>query len=222
MTGLTDYSSQNVLNYMTGKTAMPTLPTGYLALFTAAGIDAGTGFTEVTGGSYARVTTSGASWNAASGSAPSTTSNSATLSFPAATASWGTVIAFGIYDAATNGNLLWWDYLGNFPWLPATASSASPGVLTAKAHAYGVNDPVIFSTEYGGTAPTFSQSNFTGVLIVAHTATDTFDVTNGGTAVNTSATGSGMVRKIVQQSIPSGVTASFTGGAPGTLVFTLA
>ena len=97
-----------------------------------------------------------------------------------------------------------------------------PGVLTAHAHGYSVGDPVVFSTEYGGVIPTFSQSNFTGTLILAHAATDTFDVTNAATAVNTSSTGNGMVRKIVQQSIPSGVQASFAGGTPGQLVITAA
>ncbi len=214
MSGLSDYSAQNFLNYIVGKTAVPTLPTAYLALFTAVGTDANTGFTEVSGGSYARQSTSGATWNAASGSAPSTDSNAAAITFPTATASWGTVIAFGLFDALTVGNLLAWDYLGNCSWLPTTVSSASPGTLTVKAHGYSLADPFVFSTEYGGTAPSFSQSNFTGVLAVAATvATDSFTATNGGTAVNTSSTGSGMVRKILQQPIPSGVQASFAIGA---------
>lgn len=213
MTGFSDYSAQNGLNYIVGKTAVPTLPTVSVALFTAVGIDAGTGFTEVTGGSYARVTTSGATWNAASGSAPSSITNSGAITFPVATANWGTVIAFGLYDAASAGNLLAWDYLGNFSWLPTTVSLASPGILTAKAHGYSATDPVIFSTEYGGTAPSFSASNFTGVLLVVSPATDSFSVTNSAVAVNTSSTGSGMVRKIVQQSLPSGVQASYAASA---------
>lgn len=213
MTGFSDYSAQNGLNYIVGKTAVPTLPTVSLALFTAVGTDAGTGFTEVTGGSYARVTTAGATWNAASGSAPSSITNATAITFTTATANWGTAIAFGLYDASTSGNLLAWDYLGNFVWLPTTVSLASPGILTVKAHGYSAADPIIFSTEYGGTAPSFSQSNFTGVLNVVSPATDSFSVTNAATAVNTSSTGSGMVRKIVQQSIPSGVQASFAIGA---------
>lgn len=213
MTGFSDYSAQNGLNYIVGKTAVPTLPTVSVALFTAVGTDAGTGFTEVSGGSYARVTTSGATWNAASGSAPSIITNNAAITFPTATANWGTVVAFGLYDASSSGNLLAWDYLGNFSWLPTTVSSASPGILTVKAHGYSAADPIIFSTEYGGTAPTFSQSNFTGVLLVVSPATDSFSVTNAATAVNTSSTGSGLVRKIVQQSIPSGVQASYAASA---------
>jgi hypothetical protein len=213
MTGFSDYSAQNGLNYIVGKTAVPTLPTVSIALFTAVGTDAGTGFTEVSGGSYARVTTSGATWNAASGSAPSSITNAAAITFTTATANWGTVIAFGLYDASSAGNLLAWDYLGNFSWLPTTVSSASPGILTVKAHGYSAADPIIYSTEYGGTVPSFSQSNFTGVLSVVSPATDSFSVTNAATAVNTSSTGSGMVRKIVQQSVPSGVQVSYAIGA---------
>jgi len=221
MTGLTNYSADALLEWTTGKTAMPSKPTAYVALFTAVGTDAGTGFTEVSGGSYARVATAGADWNSAAGTGPSSISNVNTITFPAATANWGTVIAFGLYDASTSGNLLAWDYLGAFNWLPCTVSSASPGVLTATAHGYTAADTFVFSTEYGGTAPSFSQSNFTGLLTVtAPVATDTFTAVNVATAVNTSSTGDGMVRKVTQQSIPSGVTASFAGGTPGTLVIT--
>lgn len=214
MTGFSDYSAQNGLNYVVGKTAMPTLPAVYVALFTAVGTDAGTGFTEVSGGSYARVATSGATWNAASGSAPSSVNNNSAITFPTATADWTgagatPIIAIGLYDAASVGNLLAWDYLGNFSWLPTTVSLASPGILTVKAHGFSATDPIIFSTEYGGTAPTFSASNFTGVLKVVSPATDSFSVTNAATAVNTSSTGSGMVRKIVQQLVPTGIQASF-------------
>ena len=106
MTGMTNYSADAWLAYIVGKTAMPTLPTAYLALFTAVGTDAGTGFTEVSGGGYARVLTSAATWNAASGTSPSTNSNAASISFPTSTGSWGTVIAWGLYDAPTGGNLL--------------------------------------------------------------------------------------------------------------------
>ena len=233
MTGFSDYTAQNLLAYVTGKTAMPALPTSYLALFTTAPTaDAGTGGTEVSGGSYTRVTTSGANWNtptASSGTAPGIvsafTSNSATLTFPTASANWGTVLAFGLYDAATVGNLLVWDYLGNFAWRPVSVSAVGSGagaVFTSPAHGLSNGDPVVVTTKYGGALPTFTQSNFTGVLVVANATVDTFTVTNGGTAVWTSTTSDFAVRKILQQSIPSGVTASFTGGTPGALLITSA
>lgn len=213
MTGLSDYAADHTLEWLVGKTAMPSLPTSYVALFTAVGTDAGTGFTEVSGGSYARAATAGSDWNAASGTGPASISNANTITFATSTGSWGTIIAFGLYDALTTGNLLAWDYLGAFAWLPCTVSAASPGVITSKAHGYSAADTFVFSTEYGGTAPTFSQSNFTGLLTVtAPVATDTFTATNGATAVNTSATGDGMVRKVLQQVISSGIQVQFTAG----------
>lgn len=213
MTGFTDRTSQGILGHIVGKTAIYTLPTCHVALFTAVGNDAGTGFTEVAVGAYARVATAAADWSAASGSAPSTISNANTLTFPTATADWGTVIAFGLYDASTTGNLLAWDFFGNYAWAPVTVSAASPAVITAKAHGFSAGDLVEYTTEYGGTVPTFSQSNFTGILTVASPATDTFTVTNSATAVNTSATGSGMMRKLVGQAIASGAAAAFPAGS---------
>ena len=46
MTGLTNYTAQGLLGHITGKTAIYSLPTTYVALFTAVGTDVGTGFTE--------------------------------------------------------------------------------------------------------------------------------------------------------------------------------
>jgi hypothetical protein len=211
MTGLTQFSSENVLNYIVGKTATPALPTTFLALFTAVGTDSGTGFTEVSGGSYARVATAG-DWNAASGLSPSTITNSGAFAFPTASASWGTVIAFGLYDASTGGDLLAWDYLGNDPWFPFTCTDASPGVITAIGITAGSTPAlangaiVVLNAEYGGTIPTGLTAGTQ--LTVAGLSADTFNV-----GTNTTSTGSGMMRQIVSQSIPSGVTATFAAGS---------
>src|SRR5262252_6714106 len=177
MSGFTDRVSQGILNHIVGKTTIFTLPTSYVALFTAVGVDAGTGFTEVSGGNYARVATAAADWNSASGSAPSSITNANALTFPTATASWGNVIAFGLYDASSAGNLLAWDFFGAYSWLPATVLSAAPGMFAAHAHGYGAADLIEWSIEYGGVTPTFSQSNFTGILAVVSPTTDGFSVT---------------------------------------------
>ena len=209
-----DHTAQGILQHITGEAAIFVEPTAYLALFTTAPTsDSGAGAVEPVGNGYARVQTSAATWNAAAGSGPSTISNAGAITFPTATGSWGTVVAFGLYDAAAAGNLLAWDWLGNVAWLPCTISSAAPGVITAHAHGYSAADNVVFSTVFGGTAPSFSQSNLTGLLAVVSPAADTFTVTNGGTAVNTSSTGNGMVRKVATQQIISGVQASFAAGA---------
>ena len=93
----TDYAENKVLDHLNGKSSF-TMPTVYVALFTAAPSDAGGG-TEVSGGSYARVATSGATWAAASGGAAS---NAAAISFPTASASWGTVTHYATFDAASS------------------------------------------------------------------------------------------------------------------------
>lgn len=212
MTGLSQYSAENVLNYVVGKTAMPALPTAYLALFTAVGTDAGTGFTEVSGGGYARVATSAADWNAASGLAPSSITNAVALSFPLSTAVWGNVVAAGLYDAATGGNLLAWDYLGNNPWYPFSATLASPGVLTAPGITAGSTPNlangsiVVVNDEYGGVLPggLADGTQYT----VAGLSADSFNV-----GVNTTSVGSGMVREVNIQSVPTNVSVSFAIGA---------
>lgn len=104
----TDYLENKVLDHTTGKAAY-TKPTTYVGLFTAAPSDSGGG-TEVSGSNYSRVTTAAGDWNsAASGS----TSNANAITFPVPSGSWGTVTHFGLFDAATVGNLLWWGSLTN-------------------------------------------------------------------------------------------------------------
>lgn len=78
-----------------------TAPTDvYVALYTSDPTDADTG-TEVSGGSYARqIVTFAAPSNGASAS-------NADVTFPQATASWGTVGWIGLKDAVSGGNLLY-------------------------------------------------------------------------------------------------------------------
>lgn len=144
------------------------------------------------------------------GAEPATTPgglvSNAAVTFPQATLSWGTVLFFGLHDAVTAGNFLGGDYLGNFKWLPFSCSNASPGVLTSPAHGFSNGDPVVVSAKYGGTLPATAGS-WAGALTVAGVTTDTFTA-----GVNTTGTGDGLVRKIVQQPIAANVTASFAAG----------
>lgn len=289
--GMSDYSAQNMLNYITGQLTVPALPAVFLALFTTAPTsDAGTGGTEVTGGSYARVQVAGAAttngttasgnatlhfastptWivagmsvrdattpsvipanttvlsttgttvvmsaNATGGGvggtdsivfsafAPAAASSgnpepntlpasvattNATITFPQATANWGTVTSFGLYDASTSGNLLAWDYLGNFKWIPFTCTNASPGVLTcdASGDAPANGSSIVVTQKYGGTLPTTGGS-WAGLLTTANLSGATFTA-----GVSTTGIGGGQFRQVTQQSIPSNVTASFAAGA---------
>lgn len=207
MTGMTDYTARRLLDHATGKTAIFSLPTVYLALFTAVGTDAGSGFTEAAFTSYARKVTSGSDWNAASGSAPSSASNAALLAFATATSTGSDIIAFGLYDASSSGNLLAWDYMGAYSWLPFTCTSASPGVISAPGHGFSNGDKVVVSAEAGGTLPTTGGS-WSGLLTVANATTDTFTL-----GVNTTGTGSGMLRKVVPQAVVANLTIQFAASA---------
>ena len=75
--------------------------TYYLALFTAAPEETGGG-TEVAGASYAR---QGVTFGDPS---DGVMLNSAAIEFPVATEAWGTAVAWGLYDAETGGNLVWY------------------------------------------------------------------------------------------------------------------
>lgn len=99
MSAMSDYLENALINAVLRNTSYTSVATVYAALFTTATDDAASG-TEVTGGSYARTAvTFGAPSNGV-------TSNSGTVTFPTATASWGTVTHFSIYDAAAAGNRL--------------------------------------------------------------------------------------------------------------------
>lgn len=98
---LTDYAERKLLDHITGTTSY-TRPTPYLALFTSAPTDSSSG-TEVTGGSYVRKTLT---FNAASWGSTSNSSNIDFTGMPACT-----VVAVGVFDALTSGNLLFYGTL---------------------------------------------------------------------------------------------------------------
>lgn len=95
-----------LLDHVFGNAAYTAPATLYVALFTATPSDTGGG-TEVSGGSYARkdVTNNATNFPAAAAGAKS---NGTAITFVTATASWGVVTQFGIFDASTAGNLLAW------------------------------------------------------------------------------------------------------------------
>ncbi len=101
MAGFTNFSEDLVLDWLltNGSATRPTA--WYVALYTVAPGETGGG-TEVSGGSYARTAVT----FTVSGTAPTTASNSSAVEFPTATGSWGTIVAAGIFDADTSGNLL--------------------------------------------------------------------------------------------------------------------
>lgn len=107
-----NYLADAALNWYKG-TAYPSAPANvYVALFTVAPTSrAGTGGTEVSGGSYARQAIASTAWQAVATSGSGLTAieqlaQTNAITFPTATANWGTVVGIGLYDAVTGGNFL--------------------------------------------------------------------------------------------------------------------
>jgi len=101
MAGFTNYAENLNLTWMfTASTA--TRPTAwYVALYTVAPGETGGG-TECSGTSYVRQSAA----FTVSGTAPTQAANSAAIEFPTAGGAWGTIVAAGVFDASTSGNLL--------------------------------------------------------------------------------------------------------------------
>ena len=99
---LSNYLENKLIDHFLGTTSFTAPAAVYVGLYTVAPDDTGGG-TQVTGGSYARQT---ATFTA---SASGATSNSANIDFAGMPAA--TVVAIGIFDASTAGNLLLWGTL---------------------------------------------------------------------------------------------------------------
>jgi hypothetical protein len=105
MSAISNYLENALINATLRNTTYTSPTTVYAGLFTSDPTDAGSG-TEVSGGSYAR--------KAITFAAPSngvTTNSAAACEFDQATGSWGTITHFGIFDALTSGNLLYYGEL---------------------------------------------------------------------------------------------------------------
>jgi len=101
MSGFTNYLENAVMNHVFGGSPYTAPSNVYLALFTVTPSDAGGG-TEVSSGGYSReVVSLGSVIDGA-------ISNSSIISFTATGGDFGTIVATGLYDASTFGNLLTW------------------------------------------------------------------------------------------------------------------
>ncbi len=131
MPGKADFLENAVLNHLLGRNSTYTPPTTLdIALYTATPGETGGGSgTEVTGGSYARknVPNDAATWGAAT--TTGSKSNTAVIRFAEATASWGTVAAFALFEPGTSNML----YFG-----PISPTKAIAAGITAEFAVGGI------------------------------------------------------------------------------------
>jgi hypothetical protein len=104
-----DYLENVVNDHVYGRTTFTAAATLYLALYTVApNFETGSGGTEVSGNNYSRLAVTNNTTNFPNSSGGSK-SNGVTLTFATPSGSWGTVVAWALWDAASGGNL----YEGN-------------------------------------------------------------------------------------------------------------
>lgn len=108
MSAASNYLENKVLDHVLTGSAYSQPAARYLGLFlntsgnAAANLEAGTLTDEVSGGSYAR---QAVTFAAASGGSSAT---NATVTFPTASANWGTITHVAVMDQSTGGNVLFW------------------------------------------------------------------------------------------------------------------
>lgn len=205
MSSKSDYLEWNTIEAVlkNGTPVNPLQP--YVGLMTAVADPEAGSFTEVTGGSYARQSSSFGT-QSPTGSISST----GAITFPTATADWGTVIAFGVFDADTTGNLLYWGYLGATP-VNFTTSGSSDEFL-APAHGYSNDDDVRFEPTPGGSLPSGISAVTTYYVVSASVDTYMAAATQAGVPIDVGA-GSGVGVSLTPRTIQTDDTAEFADGA---------
>lgn len=177
-----------------------TVTTVFTSLHTA---DPGlTGANEVSGGAgpYARQSTAFA---ASSGGLADNSAIEDFTGMPGAT-----VVAVGAFDALSAGNFLGFAWLtaNGDTWKPFISDAPANDTLSHPSHGYINDDRVVVSDLVVGTTPT-GLTNGTLYHVVSATV-DTFKVslTQGGAAVDITADGSGLVRRVTPRVVTAGDT----------------
>lgn len=209
-----DFLELEILDHVLGNAAYTAPATVYVGLFTVAPTDSGGG-TECSAGNYARkdVTNNATNWPAASGGLKQ---NGTPINFVQANADWAPpgspVVAFGLFDAPTAGNLLYWGWLGTDDGKLFTGLNTGD-VLTAPGHTLVNNDQVRLLAVPGATLPTGLSEGTTYFVISVSGNTLQLSLTQGGAAVVITADGSGLIAKLISKAVQNGDTASFAIGS---------
>jgi hypothetical protein len=119
---MSDYLENKLIDFVFRGQAYTPPTNTWIGLLTTASNDANTGQVEVSGGGYTRVAVGSTllNWSGTQGSTANTTSTGTSgttyninpITFPAPSgANWGVITAFGMYDALSGGNLLFYGNL---------------------------------------------------------------------------------------------------------------
>lgn len=102
----------------------------FVGLLTVLPDDDGAGQTEVTGGAYARVAFDGGASDKWTLDGLGTASNNAIITFPTATAAWGVVVGWALFDLSGAGDMgIYGEFPGSFDIVAGQTASFAIGAL---------------------------------------------------------------------------------------------
>lgn len=171
----------------------------YIAALTTMPAEAGTGYAEPAGGSYARKSVTNNSTNFPAAAMNGSTAEkmlAVTQAFAAASASWGTIKGYALLDSATVGAGTMYAFAEAIQSPKViTAVTAGTDTMTAATHGLSEDMEVQFKAQ-NGSLPTGLSANTVYYVISAGLTANDFRVsaTLGGSAVDITDTGSGTLR----------------------------
>lgn len=197
MDGKSTYLAHLILDRLGGQ-AVSTLTNVYVALFDSAGA-------ELSGSGYARKTVAAnqTNWPAA---ASRTIANGVVIDFDPASGTpgtWSDIYRAKLMDASSSGNVLYQGFLGSDRGKAFTAIDAGD-VITVPGHALVVNDRAVILAIDDSTLPTGLTDELLVYIKTVSGNDVTVSLTEGGAAIDVTAAGSGLIKKVTPK---TGITA---------------
>ena len=197
------YGANRWLNTELRLAAYTPAASNWVGLYTTMPDNGGASGVEATGGSYARVRVD----NILAAAASKAIANSSQVTFPTLTASIGTARGFGIFDASTSGNLIFFDIFSTAR--RAFTALAATDVCQCAGHDFVATDRVRTFDPDDSALPGGLEQFVTYYVISPSGNTFQLSLTEGGAAINVSSDGSGLISRITEQPLNTGVTVQF-------------
>jgi hypothetical protein len=208
--GMSDFLELEVLDHLLSAATYTAPATTHVSLFTVVSADGAT-FTEPVGNAYARVavTNNATNWPAAGSGLKS---NGTAITFPKATpGGWGTIRGWGIHDAASAGNLLFWGLLARNEEI-AVVDDIATNLFKCPGHGFTLDMPVAFQTLPSVALPTGVVAGTTYYARTITTNSFAVAAAPGGAEIDITVVGGGLVWEDLSKTVAAEDTASFAVG----------
>ena len=212
----TDYLNKALLNAAYRNTTFTSPATVYAGLLTAVSAAKVGTVTEVAYTGYARVSITFAAPVAGSGGWKIQNSGALTFVQNPGNGSQFTIVAVGIYDAASNGNLLDVVFLdGNTPLLATTTTLVSTLLHTAPGHGMAANQQVRLEKAAGQALPGAFAEDTTYFVIATGLSADQYELSasQGGGAITITSSGDYVLMRLTPVTVNVNDTPQFSVNA---------